>query len=415
MNILHTSDWHLGHRLYGKNRYEEFEHFLNWLHETIEKEDIEVLLISGDVFDTTTPSNKAQYQYYNFLVKIANSKCKYIVVTAGNHDSPSFINAPKALLGALNVFVIGSVPDNLEDEVFVLNGDNKDEQIIVCAVPYLSDKEIRKSIENESIEDKKKSSINGIKQHYFDVCEIAEKKQKTLNSNSKSKSKFKTPIIAMGHLFTSKGRTCEEGERELYVGSLANINKSTFPSSIDYLALGHLHIPQLVDKMDNMRYSGSPIPMSFGEAKQQKKVIKFHFNKNEAIVKEIDIPSFQTITQIRGNMNDIVSKIEESKKEKENVWLEIIYNGDEIASNLKSVVDELIKDSQLEVLRIQNKRIIDKVLNREIEETLDQLTDKEVFEKCLEAHQVVHEERIELMETYQEAVKIMNEEDLRED
>ncbi len=407
MNILHTSDWHLGSSLYGRKRYDESKNFLDWLSQIIKNEKIDILLVSGDIFDTTTPSNKAQSLYYNFLIQIANSKCKYIVVTAGNHDSPSFLTAPKALLGALNVFVVGAVPNDLNDEVFVLSNDNKNEHIIICAIPYLSDRDIRKCEDNESLDDKKKKSENGIKQHYLDVCAIAEQKQKELNSE--------TPIIAMGHLFTSKGKTCEDGERDIFVGTLGNINKSTFPNSIDYLALGHLHIPQLVDKMDNMRYSGSPIPMSFGEAKQQKKVIAITFEKRVPVVNEINVPCFQKIRQIRGNMDDIISKIEKYKKEETGILLEIIYKGDEIASNLKSVIDELVADSQLEVLRIQNSRIVEKIMNREIEETLDQLTDKEVFEKCLTAHNTIEEDKIELRKTYLKAVKIMNEEDINKE
>ncbi len=406
MNILHTSDWHLGKALYRKKRYNEFENFLDWLYDTILTENIEVLLVAGDVFDTTTPSNKAQSLYYNFLVRVAASKCRYIIITAGNHDSPSFLTAPKELLGTLNVFVVGSVPEKIDDEIFVLSNE-KDEKLIVCAIPYLSDRDIRKSEAGESIDEKKNKLLDGIKQHYIDICEIAEKKQKELPKN--------TPIIAMGHLFTAKGKTSDDdGVREIYVGSLAKINKSSFPTIIDYLALGHLHIPQLVDNSDNMRYSGSPIPMGFGESKQDKKVIKINFNAKSAEVKEISIPSFQKLRQISGDLDKIISQIEEYKSENKSIWLEIEYKGDEVASNLNQIINDAITGSKVEVLRIKNQRIIERILkSTEKEETLDKLTEYDVFEKCLDAHNILEEERIELRNTYQETIQIMNEEDVR--
>ena len=95
MKILHTSDWHLGRSLYGKKRYDEFSEFLDWLGKTIEEECIDLLLVAGDIFDTSTPSNRAQKLYYRFLCRVAGSCCRHIVVIAGNHDSPSFLNAPK--------------------------------------------------------------------------------------------------------------------------------------------------------------------------------------------------------------------------------------------------------------------------------------------------------------------------------
>jgi len=122
MKILHTSDWHLGRSLYGKKRYDEFSAFLDWLAETIEEQGIDALLIAGDVFDTSTPSNRAQALYYRFLCRVATSCCRHVVVIAGNHDSPSFLNAPRELLRALDVHVVGATTENLEDEVIVLGG-----------------------------------------------------------------------------------------------------------------------------------------------------------------------------------------------------------------------------------------------------------------------------------------------------
>ena len=123
MRLLHTSDWHIGRTLYGRKRYEEFESFLTWLAETIQQNEIEALLVAGDVFDTSAPSNRAQELYYRFLCRVAASSCRHVVVVAGNHDSPSFLNAPKELLKALNVHVVGSSTEFSEDEVLVLRNE----------------------------------------------------------------------------------------------------------------------------------------------------------------------------------------------------------------------------------------------------------------------------------------------------
>ena len=120
MKFLHTSDWHLGRSLYGRKRYEEFSAFLDWLAQTIESEKVDTLLVAGDVFDTTTPSNRAQELYYRFLCRVSASCCRHVVVIAGNHDSPSFLTAPKELLRVLDVYVVGSISDDLDEEVIVL-------------------------------------------------------------------------------------------------------------------------------------------------------------------------------------------------------------------------------------------------------------------------------------------------------
>lgn len=139
MKVLHTSDWHLGQSLYGHKRYEEFKSFLNWLGSLIETEGIMVLLIAGDVFDSSTPSNRAQELYYDFLQKASRTCCQNIVVIAGNHDSPSFLNAPKRLLRVLDVYVIGQKAETAEGEVLVLYDKKDKPQAVVCAVPYLRD------------------------------------------------------------------------------------------------------------------------------------------------------------------------------------------------------------------------------------------------------------------------------------
>ncbi len=409
MKVLHTSDWHLGRSLYGRKRYEEFSTFLDWLAQTIEKEKVDALLVAGDVFDTSTPSNRAQELYYRFLSRVSTSCCHHVVVIAGNHDSPTFLNAPKELLRALNVYVIGSMTDTFEDEVIVLY-KNEQPEAIVCAVPYLRDKDIRTVEPGETTDDKNAKLILGLKNHYADVCTIAEQKRSEFEKNGHPG----LPIVAMGHLFTAGGKTVDgDGVRELYVGSLAHVGEDVFPPSIDYLALGHLHVPQRVSNAENMRYCGSPIPMGYGEANQEKKVVLIEFDSTTPNIQEVPVPCFQQLVRIVGSLDDIHVKLEELKDEDSHAWLEIEYTGSDIIGNLREILDETLADTSMEIRRIKNRRLIDRVIGTIDEnETLDDLNVNDVFERCLDAFDVPDEDREKLTESHNEIIKSLDEEDV---
>ena len=411
MKVLHTSDWHLGRALYGRKRYEEFEAFLAWLVETIQKNSIAALLVAGDVFDTSTPSNRAQELYYRFLCRVAVSSCRHVVVVAGNHDSPSFLNAPRELLKALDVHVVASSTSSPEDEVLVLRNEQDVPELIVCAVPYLRDRDIRVAEAGESVEDKERKIIDGIRTHYADIAALAEQKRDELEVD--------VPIVAMGHLFTAGGQTVDgDGVRELYVGSLAHVTAGIFPASFDYLALGHLHVPQKVSGSETMRYSGSPLSMGFGEAKQQKSVCQVVFGQGEdhittASVQLIDVPVFQKLERIEGDWERISSRIIELSAVSSQGWLEVIYEGDEVISDLRERLEAAISGTQMEILRIRNNRVISRVLGQiHAEETLDDLDVNDVFERCLAAHEVPDEQRPELLRAYQETVSSLYADDV---
>lgn len=408
MRILHTADWHLGRALYGKKRYAEFEAFLNWLADAITKHAVDVLLIAGDVFDTSTPSNRAQSLYYDFLHRVAKGNCRHIVIIGGNHDSPSFLNAPKALLHALNVHVVGAMPDDLSEEVITLYHYNNPEAII-CAVPYLRDKDIRLLEAGENIDDKNAKLIEGIRNHYAEVCTIAEAKQTEYENTG-----FKDiPIIGMGHLFTAGAQTVDgDGVRELYVGTLAHIGRDLFPQAMDYLALGHLHVPQKVGSAEHIRYSGSPIPMGYGEINQDKQVLLVDFVGRSLTVTPLLVPRFQQLVKMIGDVQNIQQKIEQLKAEQSNAWLEIEYTGTEIVSNLRDLLDETLSNSELEVLRIKNRRLMERVIHSEMdEETLDDLNPDDVFVRCLTAFEVDEAEQTELIEAYQEIIQELQDSD----
>ena len=410
MKVLHTSDWHIGRTLYGRKRYEEFGAFLTWLADTIQQNEIDALLVAGDIFDTSAPSNRAQELYYRFLCRVAASCCRHVVVVAGNHDSPSFLNAPKELLKALDVHVVGSSTESPEDEVLVLRNDQDTPELIVCAVPYLRDRDIRVAEAGESVEDKERKLIDGIRTHYATVAALAEQKREELGAN--------IPIVGTGHLFTAGGQTVDgDGVRELYVGSLAHVTAGIFPACFNYLALGHLHIPQEVNGSKTIRYSGSPLPMGFGEAKQQKSVCQVEFHSTAASVQLIDVPVFQKLERVKGDWDGISSRILEltaTDDPNRRAWLEVIYDGIEVIGDLRERLEAAISGTQMEILRIKNNRIIDRVLGQiHEEETLDDLNVNDVFERCLAVHDVSEEQRPELLRAYQETVSSLYEDDMQ--
>ena len=406
MKILHTSDWHLGRMLHGKKRYEEFEKFLEWLVQTIQDNEVDVLLVAGDVFDTSTPSNRSQEQYYRFLCQIAATRCRNVIITAGNHDSPTFLNAPRELLKVLNVHVVGAAMDKSEDEVILLKNSNNKTECIVCAVPYLRDRDIRTSEAGEGIEDKQKKLLDGIRNHYDIVI------KKALEEREKAGKQI--PVVVMGHLFTVKGEVSEgDGVRELYVGSLAHVSTDFFCDSVDYVALGHLHIPQKVAGSEVHRYSGSPLPIGFGEAKQNKSVCLVTFNEGTTKVDLIEVPVFQKLTSITGTIQEIEDDVRKLKQGNEKHWIEIVYNGKEVIGDLRQRLYEAVEGTELEILKIHNRCFTDQLLTDESNETLDNMNVHDVFRRCLDAYAIPEEQRTGLVAAFEEIVTTVEQIDVR--
>jgi len=511
LTILHTSDWHLGRRLYGRMRYDEFESFLDWLQDTISLQKVDILIVAGDIFDTMTPSNRAQALYYEFLGKVSKSCCQHIVVVAGNHDSPTFLDAPNQVLKFLNVHVIGMACEDLNDEVLVLNDEHDIPYCIVTAVPYLRDRDVRSSGAGESMDSKDANVISGIRAHYDGVAAIAKAKQYELTETIEPHV-HNVPIIATGHLFAAGGSTtADDGVRDLYVGNLGKISADMFDECFDYVALGHLHVPQRVGGREHIRYSGSPIAMGFGEARQQKQVLLVRFgavvndissqksasnnivesiipqltntvapieksakkaasqttefmddlfgfdeqsasnevtktaatknipdqqdqnnqsmpnnrdtpnkilhrdDSNQMQVVSLPIPKFQKLAQISGDLESINKTIDKTIKAldaTESVWLEIIYTGDDVVSELREHIQTMVDNLPCEVLKIKNTRTYNKVLNQQqISETLQDLNEEEVFERCLIAHDIPDEQKSSLRDAYEKIVYNLRHED----
>ncbi len=408
MKILHSSDWHLGRSLYGRQRDPEFAAFLDWLLEALDAQNIDLLLIAGDVFDTTTPSNRAQALYFNFLSKVRQTGCRHVVIIGGNHDSPTFLEAPAAMLRTLDIHVVGAAQgDPATEEVLLLKTESGHPEAILCAVPYLRDRDVRRVEAGESFEDKSAKLIAGLAQHYKEVCAAAEALRQATDPT--------LPLIALGHLFTAGGtRTDGDGVRDLYIGSLAHMPAHHFPPNIDYLALGHLHQAQKVAGQDHMRYCGSPLPMGFGEAKQQKIVYKIVFEDRNPAIEPLPIPCFQRLAQISGDWSHIAQEITSLKAEAQPIWLEITYNGAELLPDLREKVDTRLADSPLDLLCLRNNRTMGGGYQEDESPAPlpENLSPQDVFEVCLDRHGIPDSQRADLRAAYQEIVVGLAEKDL---
>ncbi len=369
MKILHTSDWHLGQNFMGKSRIEEHEAFLSWLLKTIKEKQIEVLLVSGDIFDTGTPPNYALELYYNFLKELSSIKTLITtIITARNHDSISTLKASKQLLELLNVQVITSGDE--DENVIIPIYKNKTLKTIVCAVPFLRDSVIREALEGQTISQKEKLANDGIKAYYENCYKKAfeVKKHKHI------------PIIAMGHL-TTIGSRSSQSESDIYIGGTIDIGGDYLASMFDYVALGHLHINQTV-KNNHVRYSGSPIPLSFSESKNTQKVNLITFEDIKIEIKELEIPLFRKLIVIKGNLENIKNEL--VKVEDKNSWIEVHIKDDNVMF-ANGVIRQLALELELTLLAVkidksEKKSNIDdlKVIS------LDELSVEQVFEKRLE-------------------------------
>ena len=277
MRLLHTSDWHLGQNFFGFSRQYEHQQFLDWLLTTLKQQSIDVLLIAGDIFDTANPPSSAQQQFYNFLcaAKLSIPHLQVIII-AGNHDSPTRLEVPTPFLAAFDMVVIGQVnrlhdkslverSRNIDLEKFVIPLRNAQQQIEAwcLAVPFLRPSDVPK------VEDADDAYLEGIATLYAQVTELA-----------RSKKQAHQALIAMGHCHIVGGQISQDSERKLVMGGVEMLSSTIFSADTAYVALGHLHLAQAVGS-EHIRYSGTPLPMSFSEIHYPHQVMMIEINNGK--------------------------------------------------------------------------------------------------------------------------------------
>lgn len=281
MKILHTADWHIGQLFHEYDRTYEHQQFLIWLVDTLQTEQIDVLLISGDVFDISNPSASSIKMFYSFLKNATKINPDIqIVITAGNHDSASRLEAPKPLLESSNVHIIGVVEKDAEGNIdyqkllVPIHDYSKNVKIWCLAIPFLrmGDYPIILNCDNPYSE--------GVIALYKDAFEYANLKKQDGQT-----------IIAMGHLHTHNAEVSDLDKTErLIMGGVECIPATAFHQDIKYVALGHIHKAQRIGGKEHIRYSGSPLPMSFSELNYKHQVIVFELEEEISELKSIEIP-----------------------------------------------------------------------------------------------------------------------------
>ena len=376
MKIIHTSDWHLGQSFFTQSRKYEHQCFLSWLLALIAREHIDALIVAGDIFDTGTPPSYAREMYNQFVVDIQQLGCR-LVVLGGNHDSVAMLNESKPLLARLNTHVIASTGLALEEQVVELPARDGNPGAILCAVPYIRPRDVLQSQAGESGTDKRQALGEAIKAHYASLYALAVIKRDAAGGD--------LPIIATGHL-TALGVTKSESTRDIYIGTLEAFAADGFPPA-DYIALGHIHRPQMVAKSEHIRYSGSPIYLSFDELNSRKQVVMLEFNgAARKSITPVDVPVFQPMTTLTGNLAQLEQDIKSLDTAGDRpTWLCLQVDSDDYLSDLQQRVQEMIDGVNVEVLqlrRVRNKQR--QMLSQQQTETLAELTPTEVFEKRLE-------------------------------
>ncbi len=273
MRLLHTSDWHLGQTLHNFDRVYEHACFLDWLVETLASEEIDVLLVAGDIFDNANPSAAAHRQLYRFLQQ-ARARVPHlqVVVIAGNHDSPGRLEAPTPLLEAHGTIVVGNVARtadggiDLERLLVPLRGRNGKVEAWCLAVPFLRPGDVPRAVAEDAALGLD-PYLHGTTLLYQQAFALAQ-----------SRCTSGEAIIAMGHCHMVDGQSSQDSERRIVIGGTEALPATMFDPSVAYVALGHLHLAQRVGGHEHRRYCGSPLPLSFSEVGYQHQVLRIELD-----------------------------------------------------------------------------------------------------------------------------------------
>jgi exonuclease SbcD len=405
MRILHTSDWHFGQYFLGHSRQAEHAKLIAWLVGQAGAHQVDSVLIAGDIFDTGAPPSYAR-ELYNHLILALRDAGVGLTLLAGNHDSVAMLQESRELLAALNTIVIPSVQADPGDQVRVLKTRDGAPGAIVCAIPFIRPRDVLQSIAGQTAQEKQASLQDAIHAHYQALFSLAEQKRAALGVH--------VPIVATGHL-TTVGASASESVREIYVGALEAFPTDAFPAA-DYIALGHIHRPQKVGGFEHIRYSGSPLALSFDEARQQKQMLLVDLSERGLErVTPLDVPCFQPMKSIKGTLKELEAAIAAAAAdvpEGETLWLEIVVSADDYLSDLQTRIEKMTASSPVEVLRIRRERsALSGMLQQQAKETLNELTPHDVFARRLQTETIDSDTRTQLVALYREVVAGIGEAD----
>lgn len=273
IRILHTADWHLGQTFFGYDRTQEHEHFLDWLASVLTKNKIDVLIVAGDVFDVSNPSAASQRMFYRFIHRVTTENPRLqLVVVAGNHDSAARLESPLPLLQEMRTEIKGIVRKqngkiDYEHLLVELKNAAGEVEALCLAVPFL------RQGDYPVVETEGNPYAEGVKELYARLLKYALKKRTDGQA-----------LVAVGHLLATGSEIAEKDHSErIIIGGLESVSPESFPEQIVYTALGHIHKAQRVSGRENIRYAGSPLPMSFAEKHYHHGVVKVTLDEGWAV------------------------------------------------------------------------------------------------------------------------------------
>lgn len=402
MRILHTSDWHLGQNFYTKSRAAEHQAFLDWLLEAAVEHQADAIIVAGDIFDTGSPPSYARELYNRFVVKLQATQCQLIVL-AGNHDSVATLNESRELLACLNTRVIASAQQDPASQAIILNRRDGAPGAVLCPIPFLRPRDILRSRGGQSGSEKQQQLLEAITQHY----------EQCYNAACALRGEQTLPIIATGHL-TTVGVTKSDAVRDIYIGTLDAFPAHLFPAA-DYIALGHIHRAQKVAASDHIRYSGSPIALSFDETGKEKSVFLVEFTDGKLHdVTALPVPVSQPLAVIKGTLEEIAQALTQWRDAPAGpkVWLDIEIATEQFLHDMQRQITQLTEDLPVEVVLLRRSRELrEKNLGTLQTETLSELGVEEVFERRLQQEQLEEEEARRLRTLFAQTLESLHQEE----
>ena len=402
MRILHTSDWHLGQNFYTKSRAAEHQAFLDWLLEAAVEHQADAIIVAGDIFDTGSPPSYARELYNRFVVKLQATQCQLIVL-AGNHDSVATLNESRELLACLNTRVIASAQQDPASQAIILNRRDGAPGAVLCPIPFLRPRDILRSRGGQSGSEKQQQLLEAITQHY----------EQCYNAACALRGEQTLPIIATGHL-TTVGVTKSDAVRDIYIGTLDAFPAHLFPAA-DYIALGHIHRAQKVAASDHIRYSGSPIALSFDETGKEKSVFLVEFTQGKLRdVTALPVPVSQPLAVVKGTLEEIAQALNQWRDAPAGpkVWLDIEIATEQFLHDMQRQITQLTEDLPVEVVLLRRSRELrEKNLGTLQTETLSELGVEEVFERRLQQEQLEEEEARRLRTLFAQTLESLHQEE----
>ncbi|WP_434636079.1 exonuclease subunit SbcD [Klebsiella sp. I138] len=395
MRIIHTSDWHLGQNFYSKSRAAEHSAFLDWLLTSAQAHEVDAIIVAGDIFDTGSPPSYARELYNRFVVQLQQTGCQ-LVVLAGNHDSVATLNESRDILAFLKTTVVASAGH----APFILPRRDGTPGAVFCPVPFLRPRELITSQAGHSSGEKQQQLLSAIsdyyQQQYEEACAL--------------RGDRPLPIVASGHL-TTVGASKSDAVRDIYIGTLEAFPASHFPPA-DYIALGHIHRAQKIGGCEHIRYSGSPIALSFDETGKSKSVNLVTFTDGHLTeVCPLTVPVTQPLAVLKGDFASISEQLTQWQDSPQQpvVWLDIEITSDEYLHDIQRKIQAQTEDLPVEVLLVRRSRAQrERILAGERRETLSELQVEEVFERRLALETLEETQQERLKQLFNETLHSLN-------